>query len=136
MSVPSKSIRIRWTWLLTFPAIAAGALALSFSAGNDAVRSCLSALIVSGIAGCISLILIAYAVAYKPHNLTIYTLAAGTVRLLLMILGSAIILILDIVNALWFVVWLGVFYSVILVFEMRFAFQAANINVFAGAGKS
>ncbi len=133
MNVPSKSIQIRWAGLFSVLAIVAMAFAVSFCAGKDAVKGCMAAITVSGLGGCIALILIAYAAAYRPGHLTILALAAGTVRLLLMLVGSAIILLFTKVNILWFVVWIGVFYLVLLVFEIRVAIGAVNGNKSVGA---
>lgn len=135
MNIPSKSIQIKWTELLIIVAVVAAAFAVSSVAGKEAVKSCLVAITVSGLAGSTALILIAYAAAYRPSHLAVLTLAAGIVRLLLMAVGSVIIVFFVRVSILWFVVWIGVFYLVMLVFEMRIAVQAVNRNESIGAGK-
>jgi len=135
MNIPSKSIQIKWTELLIIAAVITAAFAVSFVAGKEAVKSCLVAITISGLAGSTALILIAYAATYRPSHLAVLALAAGIVRLLLMAAGSIIIVFFVRVSILWFVVWIGVFYLVMLVFEMRIAVQAVNRNESIGADK-
>jgi hypothetical protein len=87
------------------------------------MSSCLAALIVSCVAGGGGLFPIFYAAAYRPGMLSVSALAATVIRLLLMIAGSAIVIIFVKVNILWFVVWIGMFYLVVLVLEIRFTIR-------------
>ena len=98
--------------------------------------SCLAALIVSGFAGCVAMAVIVYCLRYKPDMLLVGTLAATVIRLLLMIAGSAVVILFAKVNILWFAVWIGVFYLVTLVLEMCFTIRAANRNKVSGGCKA
>ena len=102
----------------------AAALGTSVLLGKSAVKSCLWAVLVTGVACIGSLIPIVYAVL-SGKSLSIPTvLAASVIRLLLMISGAIIIMLFVKTDALWFVIWLSVFYVVMLFLEVR---------VFAGA---
>jgi hypothetical protein len=76
-----------------------------------------------------------YAAAYKPDRQLFLGLAATAIRLLLMIAGSAIVIIVAKVNILWFALWIGIFYLVTLVLEIGFALRSANSNNIIRDGK-
>ena len=95
----------------------------------------LAALVVSVIAGCGGLCPIFLAAAYRPGMLSVSALAATVLRLLLMIAGSAVIILCAKVNTLWFAAWIGVFYFITLVLEIRFAIRAAHGNNVLGGGR-
>jgi hypothetical protein len=111
----------------------AAALAVSFLSGQEAVKSCLAAATISGLAVCISLIPKIYAAAYRPALLAFSGLAAGVLRLLLMLVGTIIMISFVKVNILWFVVWIGAFYPIILIRDITFAIHAANRREIMGA---
>jgi len=133
MTILSKPDGIRW-WAASV-AVVAAAFAVSFLSGKEAVKSCLAAVTVSGIAGGIAMLPIIYAVAYKPALLTVLGLATGTLRLLLMLAGSIIIILFVKVSVLWFVVWIGVFYSAMLILEVGSVIRTANRRKITGVGK-
>ncbi|MGA2172094.1 MAG: hypothetical protein ABSG82_03650 [Sedimentisphaerales bacterium] len=119
----------------TLVAVVAVALTVSLLSGEQAIKSCLAAIVVSGLAGCGGLIPIIYAAAHKPALLTIFVLAATVIRLLLMVMGSIIIILFAKVSVLWFAVWIGIFYLVMLSLEIYFAIHTANRCKIAGTDK-
>jgi purine-cytosine permease-like protein len=64
----------------------------------------------------------------KSYGLPASTAAlmSGAVRLLLAVVGSAIIIWFTAVPVLWFLVWLGLFYIAALVAEVYFAILMIN----------
>ncbi len=99
------------------------------------MSSCLAALIVSCVAGCGGLFPIFYAAAYRPGMLPVSVLAATAARLLLMVAGSVVVIIFVKVDMLCFGLWIGFFYLVAFVLEIRFAVYAVNNNKFVWSGK-
>ena len=95
----------------------------------------LAALIVCVIAGLTALMPIIFAAAYNRDMLSVSALAAAVIRLLLMIAGSAIVIVFVKVDTLRFIIWAGVFYLVVLVLEVLFAIRVANSNNVSGGGK-
>ena len=85
-----------------------------------------AALIVSVLAGGASMALLMYFVKYRPDLLPVGVMASAAVRLLLMMAGTVIFLFFAKVDAIWFVAWVGAFYIVMLVWEIRFALRAVN----------
>ena len=71
-------------------------------------------------AACVSIAVFAYA-ASRNLSILAASLLAGVIRLLLAVAGSAIIIHFVGVAALWFVIWLMLFYLGTLVAEVYYA---------------
>jgi len=137
MKTLSNSGRIKWVGPLVIVAVvAAVALAASFSAGQQALNGCLAAIILSCLAGCTALIPVVYAAVYKPGLLAGLVPAVSVIRLLVMLAGTVIIIVFVDISILWFVLWTGVFYLLVLVLETRTAIRAAGTNKVVGAAKA
>jgi hypothetical protein len=125
----SKLSIIKYSGFMMVIALTATAVfMLTLEAAADTVKGFLAASAVSSFAGGLALIPVFYAVSYKPSLTQILSLAAGAIRLLLTIAGSATICLLVNINFLWFFVWIAFFYLVILVIEIRVALAAMDLN--------
>ena len=104
-----------------YPIIAAFIAAIylaSASISAAASRGCLAAIAVSGIAGVASLVLLCRGRSVSTQRSLAFFLAAGVVRLLLMLAGSVIIIFSVGVSLMWFVGWLAFFYIGLLIVEI------------------
>jgi len=129
----SKSSIIKCSGLLIVFALAAAAALICFPTVTDAVKGLLGAIMISGLAGGLAMVPIFYAASQRPNLIEILALAAGGIRLLLTIAGSAAICLLVSINFLWFFGWTVFFYLVILVIEIRVALAAMDLNKINGA---
>ncbi len=115
--------KAKWLWLLVIVAVFAIALGVGFSLGADIAKSCLFAILISVIGGFGGLVPVIYTTLTKSSPSAASVLATTVIRLLITVGGAAIILASARVNALWFFVWLCLFYFVILVVEVCFIIQ-------------
>ena len=92
---------------------------------GDAIRGCLWAAAVMAPTALASLVVIRY-VASRNIPMPANIFSAGAIRLLLSLIGSAIILRFTAVPVVWFVVWLGLFYFAVLAAEVYIAIQVMS----------
>ena len=124
-----------WLGLLVVVAVFAAAGGISILLGADALNACFWAIVVSGIAACGGFIPIA-AGSRAASSLSIASvLASGAIRLLLALAGVVIIILFVKVNAMWFAAWLGLFYVVMLGWEVWLATRIINKHTRTGAAK-
>jgi uncharacterized membrane-anchored protein len=88
--------------------------------GDNARNSCLWAVVVNTIAACGGAAPVIYAVVFKPVVPVYYLLAAGTIRLLLAVIASIIILLFVKIDTVWFAASAGILYAAVLVLEVCF----------------
>jgi hypothetical protein len=124
----SKSFIIKCSGVLIVIALASAATLICLPTAADAVKGLLGALTINGVAGGLALVPIFYAASLRPDLIQILSLAAGGIRLLLTIAGSAAICLFVNINYLWFFGWTAVFYLVILVGEIRIALAAMDVT--------
>jgi hypothetical protein len=129
----SKSSIIKCSGVLIVIALAAVVTLICFPTVTDSVKGLLGAIIISGLAGGLALVPIFYAASQRPNLIQMFSLAAGGIRLLLTIVGSAAICLLINIHLLWFFGWTAFFYLVILVIEIRVALAAMDLNKINGA---
>jgi hypothetical protein len=97
------------------------------------MSSFLAALVITFIACCTGLCPVFYAAVYKPRRVSISVMAATAIRLLLMIAGSAAVILYAKVNILSFAAWIILFYFITIALEICFAvFTAKRIINFGG----
>jgi len=115
-----------WLGLSVVAAVFAAAGGISILLGTDASNGCFWAILVSGIAACGGLVPIVYAVRASSSLSIAFVLASGAIRLLLALVGAVIIVVFIRINPMWFVVWLGLFYVVMLGWEVWLAARMMN----------
>ena len=98
--------------------LAIAAYIVSLIIGADSSAGCLTAIIVTAIGGAAGLALAALGILRTGKHALALILTGSLIRLLLVMLGCVIILFFTKVNALWFVVWLVLFYAAILASEI------------------
>jgi len=106
--------------------LAATACGVSLFIGKDAFAGCFAAVAVTGIAGVASFVCAEYAAYIRPHLSEVSVLAASVVRLLLVVFGIAFIIVFTNVCTMWFIIWVGLFYMVILALETCLFIQSRN----------
>jgi hypothetical protein len=112
--------------LLVMAGVFATALGASFLSGQDAVNGCLWAILVSAVAGIGGFIpFILAGLSRKPASIEA-VIGASAIRLLLVLAGLVIIIFFTKVNLMWFALWMGLFYIVILVAEVYIAIRIVN----------
>jgi hypothetical protein len=132
----SKSSIIKCSGVLIVIALTAVATLVCFPTDSDAVKGLLGAITISGFAGGVALVPIFYAASLRPNLIQMLSLAAGGIRLLLTIAGSAAVCLLININFLWFFGWTAFFYMVILVIEIRIALAAMDLNKINGIAQA
>ena len=115
-----------WLPLLVAVVLAVTACSVSLFIGKDAFAGCFSALAVTGIAGAASFVLAKYTAYIRPHLSEVSVLAASVVRLLLVVFGIAFIIVFTNICTVWFIIWVGLFYMVILSLETCLFIQSRN----------
>ena len=111
---------IRWGWMLIIIVFFAAVFGVSALLGESARNNCFWAIVVNGIAVCGGIAPLLYAGLFKPSIPVYFLPAAGVIKLLLAVIGSGVILYFVKIDALWFAVWVGVFYLAVLVLEVCF----------------
>lgn len=112
--------KIRWGWMLILIVFFAAIFGISPMFGDNARNSCFWAVVVNTIAACGGAAPVICAVVFKPVVPVYYLLVAGTIRLLLAVIASIIILLFVKIDTVWFAASAGILYAAVLVLEVCF----------------
>jgi len=128
-----KGINIAWNlneakWLLAIAAIFAASIGASYLLSGEALKGCFWAVVVATIAGGIGFFPVVCSVSNNSSLQANTILLAGVIRLLFMLGGTAAVVYFMKIDILWFIEWLGLFYVIMLVVEIRFAVRKINDN--------
>jgi uncharacterized membrane protein HdeD (DUF308 family) len=115
-----------WLALFVVAAIFAAALGISVSLGQNATNGCLWAMLVSVVAGCGGLAPVIYLILSRSSLSVEHVIGSSAIRLLLVLAGVVIILLFTKTDVMWFALWLGLFYLVVLVAEVYVAVRIMN----------
>ena len=118
--------KAKWLWLAVITVVFAAAAAISAAFGSIAFKACLWAIAAAAAAAGGSLVPVIYSAVFRPSMLAGSAMAAGVIRLLLMLAGAVTILFFITVDILWFISWLMLFYPVMIVAEVCFILRAVN----------
>ena len=121
-----RSGKAEWLVLFVVAAVFAAALGVSISLGQIAINGCLWAMLVSVVAGCGGLAPVIYLILSRSSLSTEHVIGSSAIRLLLVLAGVVIILLFTKTDAMWFALWLGLFYVVVLVAEVYVAVRITN----------
>ena len=120
MKVTLNLPKIRLWWMLTIIVFFIAVVGISIPFADNAYNNCLSAIVVNAIAAAGGAAPVLYAVAFKTAVPVYFLLAASTIRLLLAIATSSIILFFVKIDTVWFAAQVGILYVAVLVLEVRF----------------
>jgi hypothetical protein len=121
-----RSGKAEWLVLFIVAAVFAAALGVSISLGQSAINGCLWAMLVSGVAGCGGLVPVICFILSGSSLSMEHVIGSIAIRLLLVLAGVVIILLFTKTDVMWFALWLGLFYIVVLVAEVYVAVRMMN----------
>lgn len=114
--------------LLSVAAMFIAAYFASRMCGSDAASGCRAAIIASSISSLCGLVPVMYALNYKPDYAGIAALASTIIRLVLVLIVTAVVLFVLKINAMWYLGWLGLFYIALLVVESLYVVSRMKLQ--------
>jgi hypothetical protein len=123
---PKEKSKIKWWLWAIIAAVPVICLVGSYFKGRAAFQGCLWATVLSIIAGGLSLLPIIYSMKSKSASLLGSVLASSAIRVLVILIGAIIFIFLVKITTRWFPAWLGLFYLLMLSFDVWLILRKQN----------